>query len=353
MKLKALFITRNYPPKVGGLEAYSYNLIKEFEAHNIIYKIVLTKSNIHLVWFFPYCFLKAFYITWKHAIRSIHLCDGLLAPIGVLLKLVTRTKISISVVGLDITYKKSFYQLIIPWCVARLDKVICISRSTRNECIRRGIPYHKCTVVPIGIRPNDIYLPNSRDVLHRRLEKLVGVSLRNKIVLVTIGRLVQRKGVAWFVGNVMPRLDTSYHYLIVGDGPEHEHIQEVVKQYNLQNQVSMCGKVSDEERNVFYNASDIFIMPNITVPDDVEGFGIVVIEAGSCGLPVIASNIQGIRDAVLDGKTGYLVKERDVDGFLTKINTMNLKKENVRSIVNSTFDWAQIYKRYRNILMEL
>jgi len=353
MKLKALFITRNYPPKLGGLEVYSYNLIKEFETHDITYKIVSAKSNIHLAWFLPYCFFKAVYIAWKRNIRSVHLCDGLLAPIGVLLKLLTQTKISISIVGLDITYRNSLYQVIIPWCVARLDRVICISRSTRDECIRRGIPYHKCAVIPIGIRHNELYLPHPRDDLRRRLEKIVGMSLQNKIVLVTVGRLVKRKGVSWFVENVMPHLNASYHYLIVGDGPEYEHIQQVLKHYNLQNRVLMLGKVSDEERNVIYNASDVFIMPNITIFGDFEGFGIVIIEAGSCGLPVIASNIQGIQDAVLDGKTGYLVEEGDVDGFLTKIRKMNLKKENIRSIVISTFDWTQIYKQYRDVLMKL
>ena len=92
-------------------------------------------------------------------------------------------------------------------------------------------------------------------------------------------------------------------------------------------------------------------MPNITVPHDVEGFGIVAIEAGSCGLPVIASNLQGIKDAIIDRKTGYLVDERDADGFIAKIEEMNLDREEVRAVVNRTFDWARIYKRYREILM--
>jgi len=353
MKLKALFITRNYPPKLGGLEVYSYNLIKEFETHDITYKIVSAKSNIHLAWFLPYCFFKALSTTWKHGIRSIHLCDALLAPIGILLKLLTRAKISISVHGLDITYRNSFYQLIVPWCVAGLDKVICVSRSTRDECVHRRIPSHKCAIIPNGIRPNEVQLPYSSDDLSRRLEKIVGVSLRNKIILVSIGRLVKRKGIAWFVENVMPRLNMSYHYFIVGDGPEYENIQELLEDGNLQNRVLMFGKASDDERNLFYNASDIFVMPNITVPGDLEGFGIAAIEAGSCGLPVIASNIQGLRDAVLDGQTGYLVEESDIEGYLAKIKEMNLNKENVRSIVNARFDWAQIYKRYYEVLVKL
>ena len=353
MRLKVLFITRNYPPKIGGLEAYSYNLIKEFEAHNITHKIVLTRSNVHLVWFLPYCLLRALCIVRIHPIQLIHLCDGLLAPIGILLKVLTRAKISISIAGLDITYRNFFYQLVIPWCVARLDKVICLSHSTRDECVLRGIPHDKCVVIPVGVRPNEVYLPHSRADLRQRLEKLVSVTLRDKIVLVSVGRLVRRKGVSWFVRKVMPRLQPSYCYLIVGDGPEYGHVQEVLKQHNLHKRVLLLGKVSDEERNLILNASDIFIMPNIEVPGDVEGFGIVAIEAGSCGLPVIASNIQGIRDAVLDGKTGVLVEERDAEGYLREIENMRLNRDHIRSIVNSTFDWSHIHRQYRDALASL
>lgn len=353
MKLKALFITRNYPPKLGGLEVYSFNLIREFETHDITYKIVSAKSNIHLAWFLPYCFFKALYITWKHGIRSIHLCDGLLAPIGVLLKILTGARVSVSIHGLDITYRKPLYQRVIPRCVARMDKIVCVSRAAQNECLHRGIPSHKCTVIPNGIRPDELYLSQPEGNLRRKLQKLTGASLENRIVLVSVGHLVRRKGVAWFVEHVMPRLAESYQYLIIGDGPEYRSIKAILSRHNLHKRVFMFGKASDDERNLVYNASDIFVMPNITVPGDLEGFGIAAIEAGSCGLPVIASNIQGLRDAVLDGQTGYLVEERDIEGYLAKIKEMNLNKENVRSIVNARFDWAQIYKRYYEVFVKL
>lgn len=85
------------------------------------------------------------------------------------------------------------------------------------------------------------------------------------------------------------------------------------------------------------------------MPDGVEGFGIVALEAGSCGLPVVASNIQGLQDAVIDGKTGYLVEEGDVDGFVGRITDMNLKKDQIREIVNSTFDWQGSQRNTRTL----
>ena len=138
MKREFLFITRNYPPKLGGLEAFSYNLIKEFEANDITYKIVITKSDIHLLWFVPYSFIKAIYIAWVHGIRSIHLCDGLLSPVGILLKNFTRAKISISIHGLDISMETPCIKRSSRGVLRGRIKSICVSRSTLYECKRRG-----------------------------------------------------------------------------------------------------------------------------------------------------------------------------------------------------------------------
>jgi glycosyltransferase involved in cell wall biosynthesis len=350
MKQKILFISKNYPPKLGGLETYSYNLIKEFEKDYTVYKIVLRRSNLNLVWFLPFSFSKALLLTWKHSFNNIHLCDGLLAPLGVLLKGVTRTIVSVSIHGLDITYKNRFYQWLIPRCVAQLDKIICVSRSTRDECVQRSIPRQKCTVIPNGIRPDELYLRQSSGDLRIQLEKLLNVRLQDKKVLATVGRLIKRKGIAWFVDSVMPELDASYLYMIAGHGPEFERIHRRVKALGLQNQVLMLGRVSDKVRRLIYNGADIFVMPNITVERDVEGFGIVIIEAGSCGLPVVASKIQGLKDAVIEGKTGYLVEEGDAVVFAEMIRNMSLKKTAVRTCVNATFDWSAIYQRYRNFL---
>jgi glycosyltransferase involved in cell wall biosynthesis len=351
MMQKILFMSKNYPPKLGGLETYSYCLIGEFSKDYSVYKIVLRRSNLNLVWFLPFSLFKALVLTRKHSFSNIHLCDGLLAPLGVLLRCLTRTNVSVSIHGLDITYKNRFYQWLIPRCVAQLDKIICVSRSTRDECVKRGIPKEKCWVIPNGIRPDELYLHQPRDVLRFKLEELLDIRLKDKKILATVGRLIKRKGIAWFVDRVMPELDASYLYIIAGRGPEFEPIHHKVKERGLQNQVVMIGKVSEKVRRLIYNAADVFIMPNITVEHDVEGFGIVVIEAGSCGLPVIASKIQGLKDAVIENRTGYLIEEGDTTGFLDRIRSIDLKKEDIRLCVNAKFQWSEIYKQYRTAIM--
>jgi glycosyltransferase involved in cell wall biosynthesis len=353
MAQRILFITRNYPPKVGGLEIYSYNLIKEFEANEITFKITLSRSIKHLIWFFPYSFFKALYLIRKHSVQHVHLCDGLLSPVGILIKFLTNAKVTVTIHGLDITHKHPFYQMFIPLCITKLNGIVCVSHSTRDECVRRIMPCPNCTVIPNGIRPDQLYLQQSKNGLRCKLESLVGISVKNKKILFTIGHLVKRKGVAWFVANVIPRLENSYLYVVAGEGPERGTIREIVDQNDLRDRVLLLGEVSEKVRELIYNASDIFIMPNITVPGDVEGFGIVTLEAGSCGLPVVASNIQGIRDAVIDGKTGWLLREGDVNGFLEKITGMRLERDEIRKVVNSTFDWKNIYNRYHDYFVEL
>jgi phosphatidylinositol alpha-1,6-mannosyltransferase len=351
MKQKILFISRNYPPKIGGLETYSFNLIQEFERHHIVHKIVLSKSNIHLLWFLPYCLIAGALTAWRHSIGHIHLCDGMLSPVGTILKRILGARISVSIHGLDITYCNVFYQLLIPRCMARLDKIVCVSHATRRECQRRAVPDQKIVVIPNGIKAGELYLDQPKEVLQHQLEAIIGQTSQGKKVLLTVGRQVKRKGVIWFLESVMPRLDPDYIYIIAGDGPELAAIRTRIRANKWGQRVFALGRVTGNVRKILFNTADIFVMPNITVPGDMEGFGIVVVEAGSCGLPVVASNTQGIRDAVVEGKTGYLVAEGDAEQFRDMIFRMNLDRNAVRTYVNREFNWSKIYFQYQDVII--
>jgi glycosyltransferase involved in cell wall biosynthesis len=353
MSLPILIITRNYPPKTGGLENYSYHLIREFEKAHTVFKLTLSRSSWHLIWFLPFCCLAGLSICRRHSIKYIHLCDGVLAPIGVMLKKMTGAQVTITIHGLDITFANPVYQALIPACVARLDRILCVSQTTREQCTSRKIPANKCVVIPNGIRPDDFHMvpetEKSRGMLFQRLR----VSPGERRVLVTVGRLVRRKGVAWFVAHVMPSLSGDYLYLIVGDGPEKKSIQQAIETNSLGERVYLTGAVSDDIRNRILNAADIFVMPNIRIPSDVEGFGIAALEAGCLGLPVVASDIQGIRDAIMHGKTGYLVPEKDISAFIDKIQNMSLSKESIKALVSARFDWEKIATRYSEAIFSL
>ncbi len=164
------------------------------------------------------------------------------------------------------------------------------------------------TVFNNGTDPNIFY---PKDV--RNLKQKLGLG-KNKILL-TITRLVRRKGIDRVIkalSNVVEK-HPDLVYMIVGDGPEKEYLNGLVSQNKLEKYVYFRGKVPYSELNDYYNLCDVFVMPSRTIEPDVEGFGIVFLEAGACSKPVIGTFSGGIPDAIAHGKTGLLVEETDIN----------------------------------------
>lgn len=349
--MKILFLTRAYPPIVGGLENQSFNLIKSFEKINKeTFTIINTKGKRNLLFFIPCSFFKALYLIWKNKITHLHLGDGVLAIEGYLIRKLTKVETAITIHGLDITYKNWFYQRVIPHLIKKLDKLICVSNCTKKQCVTRGIPESKIIVIPNGVNADEFILKDSKKTLREKLSEELNIRLEDRKILLTTGRLVKRKGVEWFVNNVIPKLDTNCIYLVSGDGQERKNIKRAVVENNLTKKVLLLGRTDFETLKLLYNSADLFIMPNIRVKENIEGFGIVAIEAGSCGLTVIASAVQGIKDAVINGKTGWLVKEKDAEAFVNRINAKALNKDTVRKTVRDNFDWEIVSNKYKEAL---
>lgn len=350
--MKILFLTRVHPPVVGGLENQSFNLIKSFKKINKeTFTIINTKGKKNLVFFIPYSFFKVLYHIWKNKITHLHLSDGVLAAEGYLIRKLTKVKTAITIHGLDITYKNWIYQKITPNLIKKLDKVVCVSNYTRKQCIERAISESKIIVIPNGVNTDEFILKDSKKTLKEKLSEELNIRLEDRKILLTTGRLVKRKGVEWFVNNVIPKLDTNCIYLVSGDGQERKNIKRAVVENNLTKKVLLLGRTDFETLRLLYNSADLLIMPNIRIKGDMEGFGIVAIEAGSCGLPVIASGIEGIKDAVINGKTGWLVKEKDIEAFVNKIKAEPLNKSMIIKTVRDNFEWVKIAAKYKEAMM--
>ncbi len=109
-----------------------------------------------------------------------------------------------------------------------------------------------------------------------------------------------------------------------------------------------------------YGASDIFVMPNIRLPqnpENMEGFGIVVIEAGAAGVPVLAAELDGIRDAVIDDKSGYLVESSSSEAWKNKIEELikhqPLSEETIKKTIQEHFSWQSVAEQYQLIFKDL
>ena len=137
------------------------------------------------------------------------------------------------------------------------------------------------------------------------------LGLTNKKVIVSVGRLVHRKGQDHLIES-MPailKLHPDAHLLLVGKGPYLEHLAKLVAKNGLQDSVSFIGRIQYAELPAYICCGDIFAMPSRSrlMGLEVEGLGIVYLEASSCGLPVIAGKSGGAPDAVIDGTTGLVV----------------------------------------------
>jgi len=350
--MNLLYITRKFPPSKGGMERVSYELYTEISKTANTDLIKWGGSNKCLIFVLPYFLLKACWILINKNIDTIYLQDGLLSPIGLILKKTFRKPTVITIHGLDITYKNRIYQSLIPKCVSKLDKIVCISKATKKQCINRNIPENKIVVIPNGVS-DKFYMTEDKKALRKRLSKKLGIKLENKKIILSVGRLIERKGFHWFIEDVLPKIITERNdiiYLIAGDGPLKNEIKASIKKFKMENHAFLLGRVSDNTLKSLYNSADLLLMPNIHVDGDMEGFGIVGLEAGSCGLPVIASNIEGIKDFVEDEINGFLVEQKNIDKFIERIKMAdNFLNENIRKTVLMKYEWPQITMNYFKI----
>ncbi|MBI2426769.1 MAG: glycosyltransferase family 4 protein [Candidatus Kerfeldbacteria bacterium] len=342
--LRVLFITRKYPPRIGGMEQLSYHLTQKIPCEKTI--IAWRHSQIWLPFFTIAVMLYALFSARRY--DMIHIGDPVLSIIAWVMKRVyPRKKIATTVHGLELTYPNPLYQRYIRWCIRSFDLYICISSSTERLAKKWGLEPR--VVIPVGVDIEDW----SRTYERRELSDFLGMPTSERFVCITTGRLVQRKGVLWFVKTVMPKLPESVIYLVLGKGPMAPSIQREIHKRNLGDRVKLLGGVSRERLRMIYRTADLFVMPNILVPGDAEGFGIVAIEAGASGLPVLASNIEGIRDAVKEGKSGWLVEAGDAGAFRQRIadfaanpSSLVVIRTEAEIFVREHYNWSIIVERY-------
>ncbi|HYQ14894.1 MAG TPA: glycosyltransferase family 4 protein [Polyangiaceae bacterium] len=307
--MRVLFVTRKYPPRVGGMESLSHGLTTGYPKPNTL--IALRRSQKNLFWFLPYAIARV--ALTGHRYDVIHLGDAMLSVAGLVPRLLYRKPVAISVHGLDLTWPKPWYQAYLRHFL-RAEVFIANSESTRRIAEARGIS--PVRTITIGVPEHYFAIaraPSADPEFERRRS--------GRAVLVTVGRLVRRKGVAWFVRHVLPQLP-GVLYVVVGVGPEHDEIVRAASETGTTDQLWLAGKVSEAALRDLLGATDVFVMPNIEVPGDVEGFGIVAVEAAASGVPVVAARLEGIPDAIADGENGELIESGDAGGFVDALTRL-------------------------------
>lgn len=263
-------------------------------------------------------------------------------------------------VGRDVTLPNPAYQRLVPRIFRALDLVLPISRATGEECLVRGLKRERMHIVPCGIDLSRFPPVEDRKVtradLLRSLESSGAPVPEDALLLCSVGRHQERKGFQWFVQQVMPHLPPDVIYLLGGDGPMTEHIRSTVERLGLEDQVRILGRVSEEMLGAMYRGADLFVMPNVPVPGDIEGFGVVMLEAGLGGLPTLAADLEGIQDVIHEGKNGHLLPTQNARAFAEAIlryrNDPALRtaaSRAAREQTASNFAWPVVADRYVSV----
>ncbi len=175
--------------------------------------------------------------------------------------------------------------------------------------------YTESLLEPYGVRRVSV-ANNGVDASRFRPDPASGAAFRARHalgsgrVLMTVGRLVERKGIDTVIA-ALPLLCSDFpelSYSVVGDGSDRTRLEALARQHGVAQHVKFLGSLPADELAHAYNACDIFVMPSRSDGKDVEGFGLVFLEASACGKPVIGARSGGVPDAVVEGQTGYLVE---------------------------------------------
>jgi phosphatidylinositol alpha-1,6-mannosyltransferase len=352
-KMKVLFVARRFPPSIGGMEQFAYDLSEALpDKETTLVKVTWGgSSRLTLIFALPWLFLKSLWQLWTdRSIDIIHMQDAVMSPVGWLLSKLSRRPWVVVAHGLDLTFTLAFYQKVNIFFARKAASMIAISEATAEEARQRGISSRELTVIPLGVDGHQ--LPKTDRVTTRRS---IGLD-KDAPVLLTVGRLAKRKGVAWFIGTVLPKLPDNVHYVVIGEGTEQAAIKKAIQINNLSDRVHLLGAVDLATKEQWLAAADIFVMPNVRIAGDMEGFGIVAHEAAMAGLPVVASNLEGIAQALQDGKNGFLLPPHDGVAYRSTITDLLHHPKNgiefgrkARAYTSKHFGWATIAEDYRQV----
>ena len=381
--MEILFVTHKYPPSIGGMEKQSFELTQGMKKHAQVHLLCCdgSESKVRFFWSLKRRIREK--LKQHPGISILHFNDGLAAAFCSGEHDFPGLVRSVTLHGLDVVFPNSLFQRKILPRFRHFQSIIAVSQATAQACIQRGLSPEKITVIPNGV-DHDIatYIPDAA-AQQAFLDQYNSI-LTGKKTLILMGRPVLRKGFSWFLKSVFPQLAPEFQVLIIGPFREkrplsaylldilpanfrkqlelmfgmpsdEDNLRSILKAPQLQGRVRHLGRLPFTDIMQIMSASHAFVMPNISVEGDMEGFGLVCLEANLRGLPVFAANLEGITDAVQDQKNGYLLPTQDSTAWLAALDAINQAPDFVknfglqaRKYVLENFGWEKMTASYFN-----
>ncbi|MBT3583723.1 MAG: glycosyltransferase family 4 protein [Halobacteriovoraceae bacterium] len=348
-----LIVTFNFPPESGGIETLLYQTTKRLNGEKVvlaldskgarafdqeqefeIYRLACRfKNSILRSLFLLPTFFK---LIKKYQIKNIHCANIYSALVPFLASFIAPVNYSVWAHGMEITILNSklrspIYKWICKSVLRKSSLIFANSNFTAKQVKALNIINLKIEVVKLGVDPSD-YINISQSAISEFNDNLLKkYSMNQDLILFGLSRLVKRKGYD-LLFEALKKVEKTYprfKFFIGGTGPEEKSLSLLVKRLDLEQKVIFLGKVPQPEVPFYYNVADIFILNNryLEESEDVEGFGIVFLEANLCGTPVIGGRSGGAPDAIEDGKTGFLVDSDNPEDIAEKIIKLMEAKE--------------------------
>ncbi len=325
---KILCITNDFGPRAGGIETFVMGLIERAPQGSIIVytsaqgdttsydqawlrdfgvEVIRDRSKILLPT--PRVIRSVQKVIARDSIKQVFF--GAAAPLGVMARSLRKNGV-VNIVALthghEVWWAKLWpFSSAISFIGNNVDHLTYLGEFTKSEIAKALSTKAKSRLVKIapGI-DTDHFAPDSESIQLRR-----DLGLIDKKVIVSVGRLVHRKGQDFLIQSLPAILEKhpTAHILMVGEGPYRKDLTKMVEKLKLSQSVTFIGRIQYKDLPRYICAGDIFAMPSRSrlAGLEVEGLGIVYLEASSCALPVVAGRSGGAPDAVDEGITGFSV----------------------------------------------
>ncbi|WP_369143796.1 glycosyltransferase family 4 protein [Streptomyces sp. R44] len=378
---KTLIVTNDFPPRPGGIQAFLHNMALRLDPDRIVvyastwkrsregieataafdaeqpFTVVRDRTTMLLPT--PRVTARATALLREHGCESVWF--GAAAPLGLMAPALRRAGAK-RLVATTHGHEAGWAQLPAARQLLRrigegTDTITYLGEYTRSRIATALTPAaaRRMVQLPPGVDEKTFHPDSGGDEVRARL------GLSDRPVVVCVSRLVPRKGQDTLI-RAMPAILSRVPdavLLIVGGGPYEKDLHRLAAETGVAGSVRFTGAVPWSELPAHYGAGDVFAMPCRTRRGglDVEGLGIVYLEASATGLPVVAGDSGGAPDAVLDGETGWVVRGESAEETADRVTTLLLDPElrarmgeRGRAWVEERWRWDLLAERLRALL---
>lgn len=369
--MEILVVSHKYPPSIGGMQKQCFELVEGLKKNHTVHELILHSGTSKVLFLLTAALKAKWYLVRNRKVQLVYANDGLMAFFLTPLFWMTKVPIAITLHGLDVVFPLAFYQRWIRKYLNRACAIIPVSQGTTEELLSREVREALIYPVKNGFDPGGITVSPSED--HKLwLEKKLGISLKGKKVIVSIGRSVKRKGFSWLVSEVIPKLGEDVVYLIIGptlgdydkvskmrnwlpgalfdtwvllDGVPLDEIEvhQKIDALGLDQKVFHLNDLTNEKVKSTLGVSDLFVMPNLSVPGDYEGFGLVALEAVSAGLVCVASKVDGIPSAIEHEQNGLLLPSADVEAYINTLTVLLANDDKRKKMAKQFMEYSKTH----------